>query len=72
MMRCPNCTTELTASVHFCPQCQFQVAPVCGQCFRGVQITDVFCTQCGHDLAEGTAGAAPRSVLLPRAFQCQA
>ena len=52
MTRCPNCTTELAASVHFCPQCQFQVAPVCGQCFRGVQITDVYCTQCGHDLAE--------------------
>jgi hypothetical protein len=51
MTRCPNCTTELASSVHFCPQCQFQVAPVCGQCFRGVQITDIFCIQCGHDLA---------------------
>jgi len=51
MIRCPNCNTELTASVHFCPQCRFQVAPVCGQCFRGVQITDAFCPQCGHDLS---------------------
>jgi len=40
LVRCPNCTTELTAGVHFCPQCRFQMAPVCGQCFRGVQITD--------------------------------
>jgi hypothetical protein len=61
MTRCPNCTTELTASVHFCPQCQFQVAPVCGQCFRGVQITDVYCTQCGHDLAEDGAPARLRA-----------
>jgi hypothetical protein len=60
MMRCPNCTTELAASVHFCPQCQFQVAPVCGQCFRGVQITDVFCTQCGHEIAEDHAPARLR------------
>jgi len=52
MVRCPNCNTELTSSVHFCPQCRFQVAPVCGQCFRGVQITDAFCPQCGHDLSE--------------------
>ena len=52
LTRCPNCTTELTASVHFCPQCQFQLAPVCGRCFRGVQITDAYCTQCGHDLTE--------------------
>jgi hypothetical protein len=52
MAPCPHCSTELAAGVHFCPQCQFQLAPVCGRCFRGVQITDVYCTQCGHDLAE--------------------
>lgn len=61
LSRCPNCTTELTSSVHFCPQCQFQVAPVCGQCFRGVEITDVYCTQCGHDLAEDHAPARLRA-----------
>jgi hypothetical protein len=61
MTRCPNCTTELAASVHFCPQCQFQVAPVCGQCFRGVQITDVYCSQCGHDVTEDHAPARLRA-----------
>jgi Double zinc ribbon len=61
LIRCPHCTTELTAGVHFCPQCRFQVAPVCGQCFRGVQITDVFCPQCGHDVAEDLAPARLRA-----------
>jgi hypothetical protein len=61
LMRCPHCTTELAASVHFCPQCQFQLAPVCGQCFRGTQITDVYCAQCGHDLAEDHAPARLRA-----------
>ena len=61
MIRCPNCTTELTAGVHFCPQCRFQVAPVCGQCFRGVQITDAYCTQCGHDVSEDHAPARLRA-----------
>jgi len=61
LIRCPNCTTELTAGVHFCPQCRFQVAPVCGQCFRGVQITDAFCPQCGHDVAEDRAPARLRA-----------
>jgi hypothetical protein len=61
MIRCPNCTTELTAGVHFCPQCRFQVAPVCGQCFRGVQITDAYCPQCGHDVAEDHAPARLRA-----------
>jgi hypothetical protein len=61
MARCPHCTTELTAGVHFCPQCRFQVAPVCGQCFRGVQITDVYCPQCGHDVAEDRAPARLRA-----------
>jgi hypothetical protein len=60
MIRCPHCTTELTAGVHFCPQCRFQVAPVCGQCFRGVQITDVYCPQCGHETAEDQAPARLR------------
>ncbi len=61
MMRCPHCTTELPASVHFCPQCQFQVAPVCGQCFRGVRITDVYCARCGHEVAEDHAPARLRA-----------
>lgn len=61
LIRCPNCTTELTAGVHFCPQCRFQVAPVCGQCFRGIQITDAFCSQCGHDTAEDRAPARLRA-----------
>lgn len=61
LMRCPNCTTELDASVHFCPQCQFQVAPVCGQCYRGVKITDQYCPQCGHAVAEDQAPARLRA-----------
>ena len=52
MIRCPSCNTELAAGLHFCPQCRFQVAPVCGQCFRGVQVTDAYCPQCGHKVAD--------------------
>ena len=61
LMRCPNCTTELDSSVHFCPQCQFQVAPVCGQCYRGVKITDQYCAQCGHAVAEDHVPARLRA-----------
>ena len=60
-IRCPSCTTELTAGVHFCPQCRFQVAPVCGQCFRGVQTTDAYCPQCGHNVAEDGGPARLRA-----------
>ena len=60
LSRCPNCTTELAADYHFCPQCQFQMAPACGKCFRSVQITDVFCVQCGHDLAQDQVPARLR------------
>ena len=51
LTRCPNCSTSIASGFHFCPQCQFQVSPVCGICHRSVKITDVYCTQCGHDLA---------------------
>ena len=61
LSRCPHCNTEIASTYHFCPQCQFQTAPVCGQCYRGVQITDVYCTQCGHDLAEDHAPARLRA-----------
>jgi len=58
---CPNCRTEVAAGQHFCPQCQFQMAPVCGRCYRSVQITDVYCMQCGHDLAKDATPARLRS-----------
>ena len=61
LSRCPNCSTQIASSYHFCPQCQFQMAPVCGLCHRGVKITDVFCTQCGHDLAQDGAPARLRA-----------
>lgn len=61
LSRCAHCSTTLTASYNFCPQCQFQLAPVCGRCHRGVKITDVFCTQCGHDLAQDGAPARLRA-----------
>ena len=61
LSRCPHCSSEISSSYHFCPQCQFQMAPVCGQCFRGVEITDVYCKQCGHDLAEDQAPSRLRA-----------
>jgi hypothetical protein len=61
LTRCPHCSTEIASSYNFCPQCQFQMAPVCGQCFRGVEITDVYCKQCGHDLEQDHVPARLKS-----------
>jgi predicted amidophosphoribosyltransferase len=60
LSRCPNCSTTIAATYNFCPQCQFQMFPVCGVCHRGVKITEAFCTQCGHDLAVDGAPARLR------------
>ena len=60
LSRCPNCSTAIPASYHFCPQCQFQTSPVCGNCHRGAKMTDAFCTICGHDLSEDRAPARLR------------
>ncbi len=61
LSKCPNCSTSLSSAFHYCPQCQFQMAPVCGVCHRGVRITDAYCTQCGHDVAEDGAPARLRA-----------
>ena len=61
LSRCPHCSTEIASSFHFCPQCQFQLAPVCGRCYRGVQITDIYCKLCGHDLEEDHTPARLRA-----------
>jgi hypothetical protein len=52
LSRCPNCALQISSTYHFCPQCQFQMAPVCGECHRSVKITDAYCVQCGHDLSK--------------------
>ncbi len=49
--RCPSCSTHVEGSFHFCPQCDYQLRASCGQCFASVHVTDLYCTRCGHDLA---------------------
>jgi len=63
LSRCPNCNTQINSTYNFCPQCQFQMAPVCGRCYRDISITDVYCKQCGHDCA---ADATPARLKVYR------
>jgi Double zinc ribbon/Phospholipase_D-nuclease N-terminal len=49
--RCPSCGTSIHTEFHFCPQCAYQVSAACGNCYKGVRITDLYCVYCGHSLA---------------------
>ncbi|MEA2543390.1 MAG: hypothetical protein QOH35_4756, partial [Acidobacteriaceae bacterium] len=49
--RCPSCGTSIHTEFHFCPQCAYQVSAACGNCYKGVRITDLYCVYCGHNLA---------------------
>lgn len=49
--RCPACSTLVQNDFHFCPQCNYQLSASCGNCFRSVRATDLYCTRCGHELA---------------------
>jgi hypothetical protein len=60
--RCPACSTHVEGDFHFCPQCNFQLAPSCGNCFRTVRATDQFCTRCGHELAADQMPARLRAL----------
>jgi len=48
---CPACNTRVQSEYHFCPQCAYQVSASCGNCYRSVRVTDLYCVSCGHDLA---------------------
>ena len=48
---CPSCGTSIHTEFHFCPQCAYQISAACGNCYRGVRITDLYCVYCGHSLA---------------------
>jgi hypothetical protein len=58
---CPSCGTSIHAEFHFCPQCAYQVSAACGNCYRGVRITDVYCVHCGHNLASDNMPARLRA-----------
>ena len=49
--RCPSCGTHVQGDFHFCPQCNYQLSANCGTCFRTVRASDLYCTNCGDDLA---------------------
>ena len=51
MSLCPACSTHVQSDFHFCPQCNYQLTASCGNCFRTVRTTDLYCTRCGHELA---------------------
>jgi len=58
---------------HFCPQCAYQVSAACGNCYRGVRITDLYCVYCGHSLASDDVPSRlrafnPESAGIDRAF----
>lgn len=50
MSLCPSCGARIQSEFHFCPQCAYQVAAACGNCYRGVRTTYLYCVHCGHDL----------------------
>jgi hypothetical protein len=60
MTVCPSCGTVIHREFHFCPQCAYQVSAACGNCYRGVRITDAYCGYCGHDLASDNTPARLR------------
>jgi len=59
---CPGCGAEIESGANFCSQCRFQVGLACGQCFRSVRPTEVFCARCGHSLVEDAVPARLRAM----------
>lgn len=47
---CPSCGAHVESDYHYCPQCAYQVAACCTNCYRSARVTDIYCVHCGHDL----------------------
>jgi len=62
VFRCPSCSAYVQVDFHFCPQCNYQLAASCGNCFRTVRATDLYCTRCGHELAQDRTPARLRAM----------
>ena len=66
---CPNCGTEISASVAFCPQCGFKFAQdetltkFCQSCGKKININAEICPYCGVRVA-GVAPRDEKNVLL--------
>jgi hypothetical protein len=60
MALCPSCGTHIQSEYHFCPRCAYQVSAACGNCYRGVRITDLYCAHCGHELSTDNTPARLR------------
>jgi hypothetical protein len=59
---CPACNSGIEAGANYCSQCRFQVGLMCGQCYRGVRPTEVYCGRCGHHLTEDAVPARLRAL----------
>lgn len=51
LAQCPACGAAVESGYHYCPQCSYQLSGCCGRCYASTRLTDLFCTRCGHDLA---------------------
>ena len=58
---CPSCSARIQNEFHFCPQCSFQVSAACGNCYRSVRASYLYCAHCGHDLSVDKMPARLRS-----------
>lgn len=59
--RCPSCGSSIHSKFHFCPQCAYQIAAACGNCYNDVRVTDLYCVHCGHDLTTDNTPARLRA-----------
>ena len=62
-MKCTSCSTELSDSAKFCPECGAKIIRkvLCPKCGTEAAPGDKFCSECGYRLNGGDANAAKES-----------
>jgi class 3 adenylate cyclase len=53
-MKCPDCNTENPETKKFCRKCGAKLLLACTQCGAEILADDLFCGECGHNLAHAS------------------
>jgi len=58
VVRCPQCSSQVSKDHNFCTKCSRQLRPICHQCSKALRPGDLYCADCGAGVGEASSVVA--------------